>query len=205
MSKPRGRGADAAAGKTLLLVLGGTPERERRAVRACVRLSRGCEVPVWVSGPALTDDCVAVCESQGLDPALLLVDYWALDTLGNFSSLMPDARAHGFTEVRVVTSRVHARRAEAVAAVVLPACGLRAGATVLVRAGPDEREESALLVWRDWLRALLWALLGWDITFPLVWLVHRDRLRQRDRRVRRWNYRGERCYTAGGSLPAPLQ
>ncbi len=212
--------------KTLLLILGGNPERERMCIKACVRAQVGtrashgrdsnkstrCEQgghtknrrakiqwPVWMSGPALTEDCLDICVAEGLDLSWLLLDYRALDTLSNFTTLLHEMRSHGFKVVRLATSECHIKRAESIARVVLPSADLLLGDSIIVPPARGEKHESETHVLRDVFRAWAWRILGFDVTFPLIWLFHSDRVRQRDRRVRDYNYRGSNCFLQGTS------
>jgi len=184
-------------GKELWLILGGNADRERLAVRKVCKTewTRAGKHPVWISGPALTDDCVEVCKNQGCDVDYLRVDYKALDTLSNFTTLVEDIKVHRFEKITLVSSAFHIRRGEAIASVILPAYNaILSKPSVVISPQKGEKPESILLSIRDLVRAWLWRWFGFDVTFPLVWLFHRDRIRQRDRRVKAFNFSGPRCF-----------
>lgn len=152
--------------------------------------------PVWLTGPSMTEGCVADCCAEGVAAERLLVDYSALDTLSNFTTVLHLLKRHRFSRVVISTSTAHFPRAWAIACVVLPAHGMEAVREddVEVAAGAEEPAESRLLLLRDRVRSWLYVSLGFDPTFPLLALVHPERVRQRDRRVRDFNFHGARCF-----------
>mmetsp|Transcript_23970 Transcript_23970/g.44476 ORF Transcript_23970/g.44476 Transcript_23970/m.44476 type:complete len:199 (+) Transcript_23970:572-1168(+) len=190
-SRSHSRGIKRLGRKTLALVLGGSVDRERRCVGQAAQPKR----PVWLSGPALTENCLAVCAAAGCSKDWLLVDYQALDTLSNFTSLVDAMKEHNFGEVIIVTSRNHIDRALAIAEVVLVRyAGIRIGKPIIVEPSDNEPKETEWHLLRDRVRAWLWYLFKFDVTLPFLWVVHPQRLEQRDRRIRDYTWRGMFCY-----------
>lgn len=61
-----------------------------------------------VSGPEMNENLMDVCESRlGKDLERLRIDYTAMDTLSNFTSLAEDVKAGGFKNVAILTSKSH--------------------------------------------------------------------------------------------------
>ncbi|GBG31319.1 Hypothetical Protein FCC1311_075422 [Hondaea fermentalgiana] len=187
--------------KTLVLVLGGAADREERSVKASIAQDEQAgggpgrqKWPIWLSGPALSEDAVERCVHAGCDARYLLIDYEAVDTLSNFTTLVDLMREHSFKKVHLATSSLHMPRAVAIAEIILPAYGLRLGKKIKVEPSRGEPDEPAITRYRDVVRAWLWLWFGFDFAAPLLWLVHPDRMRHRDRRVKTLTYRGECCY-----------
>jgi len=180
--------------RRLVLVLGGSADRESR----CMRVVASETCPIWLSGPALTEDCLEVCESQGVDLEYLRVDYRALDTLSNFTSMVPDMKSRGFKQMILVTSQEHETRAKCIASMILPYYNIELSGVIAIP-GSKEDEEGTLIVLRDIIRTALWLLVGLDISYPLIALIHPQRVRQRKRRLRDFSFEGKKCFDLGTS------
>mmetsp|Transcript_25709 Transcript_25709/g.29366 ORF Transcript_25709/g.29366 Transcript_25709/m.29366 type:complete len:228 (+) Transcript_25709:23-706(+) len=187
--------------KYLALVLGGPAEREKKSVEAVCSgnfavpvPALSCGAPVWLSGPSLTENCIVTCKQAGCDPEQLLIDYRALDTLGNFTTLVKEMRRHNFDSVSIVTSIYQMPRALAIAKVVLRSNGIKVGPEVAINPVTGEVKESRLMVFRDTIRAWLWVIFGVDLTLFLVILIHPERMKHQRRRIRKWTHHGKRCY-----------
>mmetsp|Transcript_4 Transcript_4/g.10 ORF Transcript_4/g.10 Transcript_4/m.10 type:complete len:192 (-) Transcript_4:1294-1869(-) len=186
--------------KSLVLVLGGGADRERRCIAsAWAKLNEGATsgrsfVPLWLSGPALTEDVKETAFQAGCDVDYLLVDYEAIDTLSNFTTLVDLMKKHKFKVVHISTSTLHMRRAKAIAEIVLPASRLELGETIEVAPSPGEHHESDLVRWRDIARSYLWTWTGLDPSAIFIWLFHPERMEHRNRRIHCFTYHGQYCF-----------
>ena len=157
---------DAPAPADVLLVLGGDRRRELMAARRLAHTT--ARVLVLSSGAATERELI---EAAGAG-AVVIVDHSAVDTVTNFTMLAAPLAATGVRGVAIATARAHTRRATAVRTVVLGACGLELE-THSVDSG-EALQESLWRTARDVMRAMLWALSGWDGS-TVANLVHQRR------------------------------
>ena len=110
-----------------------------------------------------------------LPPSLrILFDRRAVCTLTNFTSLSPSFQAQGVRRVLVLTSSFHLRRALAVGRVVLGAGGMDVRGLGIEGGGEEGGEEGWLRRGRDYVRAWVWVVLGWERRGVVSW-VHPTR------------------------------
>ena len=148
----------SAAPPGRILVLGGDVDRER----AGLKLARRLALPLVVSGGSNPEYAHWLMEEEGVSAAQVVLDYRAIDTLGNFTSLVDDLHREGVKHVLLVTSEDHLPRALTVGTVVAGSRGIRlTGVPVACRAACIE--ESSGKRWGDGLRALAWVLTGRDV------------------------------------------
>mmetsp|Transcript_4771 Transcript_4771/g.6033 ORF Transcript_4771/g.6033 Transcript_4771/m.6033 type:complete len:189 (+) Transcript_4771:285-851(+) len=179
----------------LCFVLGGSKRREVAALKTCLKKFPG--VPIWISGPELTQDCLEICEQEGVDPELLRVDYRAIDTLSNFTTMCQDMYTGGFKKVAIITSRYHMKRARSIAAIIMPEFKLRYVPVGIVYQANEEKE-TILKVWRDQIRAYLWVYLRFDITNRILEWYHADRLNLVKEREENFSHYGIKAHVTQG-------
>lgn len=156
----------------MFVILGGSKTREQAALAHAARWS----LPTWVSGPALSDSELRECAIQNdMDPELLVVDFSALDTIGNFTSTLPSILRAGIKEVTVLTSASHVSRSCAIARIVSWRYSLCYSVIAIEN---DLNCESLLKVVIDAMRAMLWCITGFDPLALFVRLRHPDRVRK---------------------------
>ncbi len=137
-----------------LLVLGGDPHREQFAA-AFARIHPG--LPIWVSSGSSPGYEDWVFAREDISMSRLHLDYRAVDTVTNFTTLVNTFHRLGITRVYLVTSSDHMPRAELVGDIVFGSHGISLEPIVV----PCQRApESVLKVWRDGARALLWVVTG---------------------------------------------
>jgi uncharacterized SAM-binding protein YcdF (DUF218 family) len=141
-----------------ILVLGGSPDRERFAAGLAKDYP---ELPIWVSSGSNKEYSEWVFEQAGIDPSRIHLDYRAVDTLTNFTTLMDDLHAQGITSLYLVTSDYHMRRAQWIAEVV---GGRRGMVFKSVPIPTDMPEEPIAKSFRDSARAVVWTLTGYTGT-----------------------------------------
>jgi uncharacterized SAM-binding protein YcdF (DUF218 family) len=150
----------------MILVLGGDAAREQAAARLALRDG----LPVVVSGGTNPEYAHWLFQDRGGLPAdRVQLDYRAVDTLSNFTSLVDDLRRAHIRHALLVTSRDHMPRALLVGRIVAGSRGI--GLTpVAVPCGQHCMPERRGKVWGDGLRAALWVLTGRDLR---LWAAER--------------------------------
>jgi len=146
---------------TAILVLGGEPERDVFAVRLSRELLPPLHVFVSSPGGGAPERLKPLAET-----GLLHLSWTAVDTVTNFSTMIPALLEFGIAHVWLVTSDYHMPRAEAVARIMF------GGSHISFEPRPVAAEHDAEpwhKMYRDVLRAWLWRFTGWD----LRWLARR--------------------------------
>lgn len=138
-----------------VLVLGGEAERERYAAKFA-RIHP--HLPVWISSGAPREYSEWVFSQAGVDLGRLKLDYRAVDTLTNFTTLVDDLKAQGVTKVYLITSDYHMRRSRIVGEIVLGSRGIDFQTVAIPSEMPEEDIAKAL---RDGGRALFWLATGY--------------------------------------------
>lgn len=137
-----------------VLVLGGAVERERFAAEFA-RYHPG--LPVWVSSGSNPEYAEWVFMEAGIDPARVHLDYQAVDTVTNFTTLADAFRANGIRSVYLITSDYHMPRAQVIGEIVLGSRGIDFHP---VAVPSDRSPEPIAKVMRDAARAVLWVATG---------------------------------------------
>lgn len=170
-------------------MLGGEPEREREAAE--IVATRFRDVPTWVTGPADKANCVGVFIDQGVEADLLRVDLQAVDTVSNFTSLATDIKRGGFKAVVIITSKNHMRRASHVGRIILESYGVQQVTRVAIfQPESIDPPESYLRELRDQFRAEVFVQFGFDPLYFLNYIIHPDRIKERESNVENYSYVG---------------
>ncbi|MGL6139346.1 MAG: YdcF family protein [Planktothrix sp.] len=137
-----------------VLVLGGATEREFFAANFA---KEHPELEVWVSSGSNPEYAQWVFLQSGIDPDKLHLDYDAVDTVTNFTTVVDKLKRSGINNIYLITSDDHMRRAEVIGNIVLGSRGI-AFQTLPVPSGrsPEPFEK----VIRDGLRSVLWLTTG---------------------------------------------
>jgi len=144
------------AGETpqAVLVLGGAPEREHFAAEFA---RQHPNLPIWVSSGTNPEYAEWVFTEAGIAAERLHLDYRAVDTVTNFTTLADQLQAQGVRSVYLITSDYHMRRAVVIGEIVLGSRGIHFQP---VPVGSDRSPESLNKVVRDGVRAVLWVATG---------------------------------------------
>ncbi len=141
-----------------ILVLGGSTrhlEREKFAAKFALKHKN---LPIWITGgspPKLTQEVFA---RSGVSLKLLHLDYEAVDTLTNFTTLVDELQSQGIKSIYLITSDFHMRRASVVGKIILGSRGIRFQAvTVHSDKSPEPISKSV----RDGVRAIIWITTGY--------------------------------------------
>ncbi|PSF36190.1 YdcF family protein [Aphanothece hegewaldii CCALA 016] len=139
-----------------ILVLGGHESRERYAAKLALKYPN---LPIWVSSGSPKAYAKRIFTSSGVNtnPEHLHLDYRAVDTVTNFTTLVEDFKKHGIDSVYLVTSDNHMRRARIVGEIVLGSQGIFIRPLSVPSDAPSEPIEKSL---RDGARAVLWLIMG---------------------------------------------
>lgn len=140
-----------------LLVLGGSIEREQYAAKFA---QTHPNLMIWVSSGSNPEYAEWVFQQSDIESSRVRLDYRAVDTVTNFTTLVDDLKAEGITSVYLVTSDYHMRRAAIIGQVVLGSRGI----TFRPLEVPSEepKPEALLRSLRDGLRAVIWVLTGYN-------------------------------------------
>ena len=139
-----------------ILVLGGHPHREATAARwARVHPS----LRVWASSGLGPDQAYPIFDALGVSRDRVTLDYQAVDTVTNFTTLVKTLRQNQVHHLYLITSDYHMARARAIATVIL---GSHHIAFTPVVAPSTEPAESPFRICRDVLRSWLWLTTGWS-------------------------------------------
>lgn len=137
-----------------VLVLGGALEREHFAAEFA---KQHPNLPVWVSSGSNPEYAEWMFAEAGIDPVRLHLDYQAVDTVTNFTTLADHFKAQNIQSVYLITSDYHMRRAQVIGEIVLGSRGIDLKPVAV----PSHRlPEPINKVIRDAARSVLWVATG---------------------------------------------
>ena len=137
-----------------VLVLGGAIEREQFAAEFA---QHHPDLPIWVSSGSNREYAEWVFSEAGISADRVHLDYRAVDTVTNFTTLVEDFKTAGIDSVYLITSDYHMRRAWLIGQIVLGSQGIHFQ-PVAIDSGTDP--ESLKKTVRDGVRSLLWVTTG---------------------------------------------
>ena len=137
-----------------ILVLGGSPEREAFAAEFAQDHPK---LPVWVSSGSPADYARWVFAESEIPGDRLHLDYRAVDTVTNFTSLVDDFEDQNIRSLYLITSDYHMRRARTIGTIVLGSRGIEFEAVPIPS---DLPKEPLGKVARDAARSFLWVTTG---------------------------------------------
>jgi uncharacterized SAM-binding protein YcdF (DUF218 family) len=137
-----------------IFVLGGETQREKFAASFAARHPN---LPVWVSGGAPKEYARRVFANKQVDLQRVHLDYQAIDTLSNFTSLVDELKKSGVKSVYLITSDDHMTRSRVIGEVVFGSRGIAVKPISFVSGRPDESWEKVLL---DGGRSVFWLVTG---------------------------------------------
>ena len=137
-----------------ILVLGGSLAREEFAADFARQHS---DLEIWISGGSNPEYAQWLFTEAGVSLQRLHLDYSAVDTVTNFTTLVDRFRDRGIDSIYLVTSDDHMRRARIIGEIVLGSRGIVYKPLPV----PSGREpEPMVKSLRDGARAILWAVTG---------------------------------------------
>lgn len=142
---------------SVALVLGGAPEREQFAAEFA---NTHPNVEIWVSSGSNPEYAQWVFDEAKVPENQWHLDYQAVDTVTNFTTLVDQLQARNVDEVYLITSDYHMRRASIVAQIVLGSRGISFKPLAVHASQSPERPETLIKEVRDGMRSLLWVVTG---------------------------------------------
>lgn len=138
-----------------ILVLGGAVEREHFAATLA---RQHPNLDVWVSSGTNPEYAEWLFQEANIDNSRVHLDYRAVDTVTNFTTLVEDLKQQGIHSLYLVTSDYHMRRSTIIAQIVLG----RHDIAFKPIAVPSDYPQPEPLVrgLRDGARAILWVFTG---------------------------------------------
>jgi uncharacterized SAM-binding protein YcdF (DUF218 family) len=137
-----------------VLVLGGEPLREQFAAEFA---KRHPGLPIWVSGGSNPEYAEWVFQEAGVAQQLVHLDYAAVDTLTNFTTIVDKLKSQQIDSVYLITSDYHMRRSQWIGQVVFGSRGIQFQPVAIPTGKPAEPFEKAVF---DGLRAAVWLATG---------------------------------------------
>lgn len=141
-----------------MVVLGGSTKRLEREKFTATFARQHPNLPIWISGGSPPQYTQKVFTKAGIDPKRLHLDYEAVDTVTNFTTLVDDLQDSGIKSVYLITSDYHMRRASVIGDIVLGSRGIDFKTIPVPSEQPPEPIEKAI---RDGVRALVWVATGY--------------------------------------------
>ncbi|MEH2292412.1 YdcF family protein [Nostoc sp.] len=141
-----------------VVVLGGSTRRLEREKFTAEFVTQHPNIPIWISGGSPPRSTQRVFIKAGVDPKRLHLDYEAVDTVTNFTTLVDDLQARGIKSVYLITSDFHMRRACVIGEIILGSRGIYLKPVPVPSGKPPESIEKSI---RDGARAILWLATGY--------------------------------------------
>ena len=139
-----------------ILMLGGNPNREEFTAEFAKQHDR---LDVWVSSGVDRRSATEIFQQAGVDLGRVHLDYRAVDTVTNFSTLVEDLKKRDISHVYLITSDFHMPRATAIASVIFGSRGI--AFTPVPIPTEDYPSETKVRIARDVSRAVVWTFTGW--------------------------------------------
>jgi uncharacterized SAM-binding protein YcdF (DUF218 family) len=137
-----------------ILVLGGAPSREKFAAKFALQHP---DLPIWVSSGSPEEYANYLFSEAGISPQRIHLDYRAVDTVTNFTTLVNDLQSQHITDIYLITADYHMPRAQVIGSIVFGSRGIRIYPVTIPSAGTGE---TPIKVVRDGLRSVFWLATG---------------------------------------------
>lgn len=137
-----------------ILVLGGSPDREKFTAKFAHEHPK---LPIWISSGSPREYSEWLFSEAGIDLNRVTLDYQAVDTVTNFTTLVDRLHEQGIRSVYLITSDYHMRRAQVIGEIVLGSRGIQIKP---VSIPSNQSEEPLSKAIRDGGRAILWITTG---------------------------------------------
>jgi uncharacterized SAM-binding protein YcdF (DUF218 family) len=140
-----------------IVILGGSSTALEREKFAAEFAREHPNLPIVISSGSPKEPTQDVFAEAGINLQRLSLDYRAVDTVTNFTTLADDLQAQGIHKIYLITSDYHMRRARTIGEIVLGSRGIDLQPVAVPTNRPEESIAKAL---RDGGRALLWVTTG---------------------------------------------
>ena len=137
-----------------ILTLGGGSNRELFTAQFA---KKHPNLDIWVSSGIPRKPAMDIFRAAQIPPNRVHLDYLAVDTVTNFTSMVGEFKKRNVQHIYLITSDFHMPRSRAIATIVLGSQGIAFTPVALPSAEP---EESSLRIWRDVGRSILWVITG---------------------------------------------
>ncbi len=137
-----------------ILVLGGAPSREKFAAQFALSHPR---LPIWVSSGSPEEYASYVFDRAGVSRDRIHLDYRAVDTVTNFTTLVDDLQARKITDIYVITADYHMPRAQVIGGIILGSRGIKMHPVKIPSNANSELADKSI---RDGLRSVFWLFTG---------------------------------------------
>jgi uncharacterized SAM-binding protein YcdF (DUF218 family) len=138
-----------------ILVLGGEEERE---IFGAQFAHTHAHLPVWISSGAPPAYAKKVFKKAGVSAENLHLDYRAIDTVTNFTTLVDRFKARGITSVYLITSDDHLPRARIIGEIVFGSRGIKIKPVTFISERDAEPIQKTV---RDGVRSIFWLTTGY--------------------------------------------
>ncbi len=139
-----------------IVVLGGEIDRETYAARMAQEHE---QLPIWVSSGTNPEYAEWLFfEEAGIDRDRLHLDYRAVDTVTNFTSIVQDLKHAGIDKIYLITSENHMRRAQLVGEIVFGSNDIVFEPVTVPSSMAAEPVNKTI---RDGIRAVMWTFTGY--------------------------------------------
>jgi uncharacterized SAM-binding protein YcdF (DUF218 family) len=137
-----------------ILVLGGAPNREKFAAQFALKHP---QLPIYVSSGSPEEYSEYVFNRAGIARDRIHLDYRAVDTVTNFTTMVGDFQKRKITDIYVITSDYHMPRALVIGKVVLGSRGIHMHPVTIPTNTNSEDPAKSL---RDGVRSVFWLVTG---------------------------------------------
>ncbi|WP_427162807.1 YdcF family protein [Aliinostoc sp. HNIBRCY26] len=141
-----------------VIVLGGSTKNLEREKFTAQFARQYPNIPIMISGGSPPTYTKNVFTRAGINPKRLHLDYEAVDTVTNFTTLVDDLQARKIKSVYLITSDFHMRRACVIGEIILGSRGINFKPVAVPSQTPPEPIEKSI---RDGARALFWVATGY--------------------------------------------
>ncbi|GAX34330.1 YdcF family protein [Nodularia sp. NIES-3585] len=137
-----------------ILTLGGGPDREEFTAQFAQKYP---QLDIWVSSGSPPEKALDIFQNAAIANDRFHLDYRAVDTVTNFTTLVDDFKHKDIQHIYLITSAYHLPRAKAIATIVLGSQGITFTPISIPSSKP---RESILRIVRDSGRSLFWIVSG---------------------------------------------
>jgi uncharacterized SAM-binding protein YcdF (DUF218 family) len=137
-----------------ILTLGGSTEREQFTAEFA---QEHPHLNIWVSSGTPPDQALAIFQEASIPTERIHLDYRAVDTVTNFTTLVRDFQNRHIHHIYLITSDFHLPRAKTIATLVLGSQGIT---FTPISIASEQPRESIFRIFRDGGRSLLWIISG---------------------------------------------
>jgi uncharacterized SAM-binding protein YcdF (DUF218 family) len=137
-----------------ILTLGGDIDREKFTAQFAQQYPH---LNIWVSSGRPAKQALELFQSANISNTRIHLDYRAVDTVTNFTTLIADFQSYKIQHIYLITAAYHIPRAKIIATLILGSQGITF--TPVAIPSPQPRE-SILRIIRDTGRSILWIISG---------------------------------------------